>query len=118
LFSLLDPWLFQGTDERRFRYRHRRKTVRESDAIHIVSAWADERGLVLRQVQTEEKSNEITAIPVLLEALDISDYILTIDAVDLKSEGCQKTIAQDIVAKHGGYTLTLKENHPEVYTEA
>jgi predicted transposase YbfD/YdcC len=93
------------------------KTVRgsESDerkAIHIVSAWADEMGLVLGQVQTEEKSNEITAIPALLEALDISGCIITIDAM-----GCQKAIAAAIVAKHGGYTLALKENHPEVYAE-
>ncbi|MDR2177143.1 MAG: ISAs1 family transposase, partial [Treponema sp.] len=94
------------------------KTVRGSEsgerkAIHIVSAWADEMGLVLGQVQTEEKSNEITAIPALLGALDISGCIVTIDAM-----GCQKAIAADIVAKHGGYTLALKENHPEVYAEA
>jgi predicted transposase YbfD/YdcC len=94
------------------------KTVRgsESDgrkAIHIVSAWADEMDLALGQVQTAEKSNEITAIPALLEALDISGCIITIDAM-----GCQKAIAQDIVAKQGGYTLALKENHPEVYAEA
>ncbi|MDR1627058.1 MAG: ISAs1 family transposase, partial [Spirochaetia bacterium] len=60
-----------------------------------------------------EKSNEITAIPVLLEALDISGCIVTTDAM-----GCQKAIAADIVAKDGGYTLALKENHPEVYEEA
>jgi hypothetical protein len=94
------------------------KTVRgsasdERKAIHIVSAWADELGLVLGQVQTAEKSNEITAIPALLEALDISGCIVTIDAM-----GCQKTIAQDIVAKQEGYTLALKENHHEVYAEA
>jgi predicted transposase YbfD/YdcC len=94
------------------------KTVRgsaseERKAIHIVSAWADEVGLVLGQVQTDEKSNEITAIPALLEALDISGCIVTIDAM-----GCQKTIARAIVAKHGGYTLALKENHLEVYAEA
>jgi hypothetical protein len=94
------------------------KTVRGSEseerkAIHIVSAWADELGLVLGQTQTEEKSNEITAIPALLEALDISGCIVTIDAM-----GCQKAIAQTIVAKNGGYTLALKENHPEVYGEA
>jgi predicted transposase YbfD/YdcC len=93
------------------------KTVRgsvseEGKAIHIVSAWADELGLALGQIQTAEKSNEITAIPVLLEALDISGCIVTIDAM-----GCQKTIAPNIVAKHGGYTLALKENHPEVYAE-
>jgi hypothetical protein len=69
----------------------------ERKAVHIVSAWADELGLALGQIQTEEKSNEITAIPALLEALDISGCIVTIDAM-----GCQKTIAQDITAEHGG----------------
>jgi hypothetical protein len=54
----------------------------ERNAIHIVSAWADQMGLVLGQVQTEEKSNEITAIPALLKALDISGCIVTIDAAD------------------------------------
>jgi predicted transposase YbfD/YdcC len=85
----------------------------ERKAIHIVSAWADELGLVLGQIQTAEKSNEITAIPALLEALDISGCIITIDAM-----GCQKTIAQAVAAQQGDYTLALKENHPEVYAEA
>jgi predicted transposase YbfD/YdcC len=85
----------------------------ERKAIPIVSAWADELGLVLGQAQTEEQSNEITAMPALLEALDVSGCIVTIDAM-----GCQKTIAQSIVAKHGGYALALKENHPEAYAEA
>jgi hypothetical protein len=85
----------------------------ERKAIHIVSAWADELGLVLGQIQTAEKSNEITAMPALLEALDISGCIITIDAM-----GCQKTIAQAVTAQHGDYTLALKENHPEVYAEA
>jgi predicted transposase YbfD/YdcC len=53
-----------------------------------MSAWADEPSLVLGQIQTAEKSNEITAIPALLEAPDISGCIITIDAM-----GCQKTIA-------------------------
>jgi predicted transposase YbfD/YdcC len=63
-----------------------------------VSAWADELGPALGQVQTEEKSNEITAVPALLGALDISGCIVTIDAM-----GCQKAVAQDIAAKHGLY---------------
>jgi predicted transposase YbfD/YdcC len=67
-----------------------------------VSAWADQTGLVLGQVQTEVKSKESTAIPVLLEALDISGCIVTIDAM-----GCQKAIARAIVAKVGGHTLAL-----------
>jgi predicted transposase YbfD/YdcC len=94
------------------------KTVRGSEseerkAIHIVSAWADELGIVLGQVQTAEKSNEITAIPELIEVLDITGCIITIDAM-----GCQKKIAQHIVDKKGGYVLALKENQPEVCQEA
>jgi predicted transposase YbfD/YdcC len=94
------------------------KTVRgsareERKAIHIVSAWAAELGLALGQVQTEEQSNEIMAIPALLGALDISGCIVTIDA-----RGHQKAIAQDIVAQQGGYTRALNETHPEVYAEA
>jgi predicted transposase YbfD/YdcC len=93
------------------------KTVRGSKekggkGIHLVSAWADELGLVLGQVQTKEKSNEITAIPELLAMLDLSGCIITIDAM-----GCQKKIASDIVEGKGDYVLALKENHPEVYAE-
>jgi predicted transposase YbfD/YdcC len=81
--------------------------------IHLVSAWADKLNLVLGQVKTSEKSNEITAIPKLLAALDLSGCIVTIDAM-----GCQKQIAADIIQGKGGYVLALKENHPEVYAEA
>jgi predicted transposase YbfD/YdcC len=80
--------------------------------IHLVSAWADELGLVLGQVKTAEKSNEITAIPQLLAALDLSGCIITIDAM-----GCQKQIAADIIQGKGDYVLALKENHPETYAE-
>jgi len=80
--------------------------------IHLVSAWAETLGLVLAQVKTQEKSNEITAIPQLLAALDIAGCIVTIDAM-----GCQKQIAADIIQKKGDYVLALKENHPEVYSE-
>jgi predicted transposase YbfD/YdcC len=93
------------------------KTVRGSATetergIHLVSAWADELGLVLGQVKTAEKSNEITAIPELLAALDLSGCIITIDAM-----GCQKQIAADIMQGKGDYVLALKENHPETYAE-
>ena len=79
------------------------KTVRgsgkkEGKGIHLVSAWADELGLVLGQVRTEEKSNEITAIPQLLSALDISGCVITIDAM-----GFQKQIACDITQGKGDY---------------
>jgi predicted transposase YbfD/YdcC len=80
--------------------------------IHLVSARADELGLVLGQVKTKEKPNEITAIPELLAALGIAGCIITIDAM-----GCQKRIAGDIISKKGGYVLSLKENHPEAYAE-
>ena len=93
------------------------KTVRGSateteKGIHLVSAWADQLGLVLGQEKTSEKSNEITAIPRLLAALDVSGCVVTIDAM-----GCQKKIAGDIIRGKGDYVLALKENHPEVYAE-
>ena len=74
-------------------------------AIHMVSAWADGSRLVLGQVKTEEKSNEITAIPELLKMLDINGCIVTIDAM-----GCQKKIAKQIVQEGGDYVLGLKGN--------
>ena len=71
----------------------------------MVSAWASENGLTLGQVKTEEKSNEITAIPELLELLDVKGCIVTIDAM-----GCQKKIAAKIVDKGADYVLALKGN--------
>ena len=88
------------------------KTLRRSHdrgigkkAIHMVSAWAAENSLVLGQVKTDEKSNEITAIPELLKLLDINGCIVTIDAM-----GCQKVIAKQIIEKNGDYVLALKGN--------
>jgi len=80
-------------------------TASSKSAIHMVSAWACENGLVLGQVKTEEKSNEITAIPKLLDGLEISGCIVTIDAM-----GCQKKIAKKIVGKDGDYLFGLKGN--------
>jgi predicted transposase YbfD/YdcC len=74
-------------------------------ALHLVSAWATEHSLTLGQVATEEKSNEITAIPQLLELLDLEGALVTIDAM-----GCQKAIAARIVAGGGDYVLTVKDN--------
>lgn len=74
-------------------------------AIQIVSAWASEQRLVLGQRQVDKKSNEITAIPELLEILEISGCIVTIDAM-----GCQKEIARKIVEKQADYILGLKGN--------
>ena len=74
-------------------------------AIHMVSAWARQNGLVLGQVKVDEKSNEITAIPKLLSRLDINGAVVTIDAM-----GCQKKIAEQIVQQGGDYVLSLKGN--------
>ena len=79
-------------------------------ALFIVGAWASEQGISLGQVATEEKSNEITAIPKLLDQIDVEDTIITIDAA-----GCQKNIAKQIIEDHGDYVLALKANHPTLY---
>jgi predicted transposase YbfD/YdcC len=88
------------------------KTLRHSGGgssslrcLHLVSAWATEANLTLGQVATEEKSNEITAIPKLLELLDLKGALVTIDAM-----GCQKEIAKKIVERGGDYVLTVKDN--------
>jgi len=75
--------------------------------LHRVSAWACANRLVLGQEATEEKSNEITAIPKLLELLDLKGCIITIDAM-----GCQTAIAEKIVTQRGDYVLGLKDNQP------
>lgn len=93
------------------------KTVRrsgdsENNPIHMVSAWANEQRLVLGQIATEEKSNEITAVPKLLEMLDIAGCIVTADAMS-----CQKEIAKTIEKNGADYVLALKENQPLLYQE-
>jgi len=79
---------------------------------YIVNAWASEHGLVLGQVKVDDKSNEITAIPELLEVLDLHETIVTIDAM-----GCQKDIAAQIVDKEADYVLALKGNHATIHKE-
>lgn len=79
-------------------------------AIHMVSAWASQAGLSLGQVKTEAKSNEITAIPVLLEMLEINGCIVTIDAM-----GCQTDIAEKIIEKKAGYVLAVKANQKHLH---
>jgi predicted transposase YbfD/YdcC len=81
-------------------------------ALHLVSAWATANGLTLGQVAVDAKSNEITAIPQLIELLDLKDCVVTIDAA-----GCQKEIAAQIVAKEADYVLALKANHPTLYDQ-
>lgn len=83
----------------------RRSSSDKQKALHMVSAWAHEEGLVLAQQPVGDKSNEITAIPHLLEVLDIKGSVITIDAM-----GCQKEIAQQVIEKKGHYILSLKGN--------
>ena len=75
------------------------------DRLHMVSAWVREDGISLGQIRTAEKSNEITAIPELLEALEVTGAVVTIDAM-----GCQKAIASKIVERKANYILCVKEN--------
>lgn len=95
------------------------KTLRRSHdhaagkkALHVVSAWAVENRLVLAQLATEEKSNEITAIPLLLQQLALDGCIVTIDAM-----GTQTKIAAQIVEQEGDYALALKDNQGNLYEE-
>src|SRR3990167_7382689 len=81
-------------------------------ALHLVSAWAAKSRLMLGQVKTEDKSNEITAIPKLLDAIDIAGSVVTIDAM-----GCQKKIAEKIIKREGNYVLALKENQKTLYDD-
>ena len=81
-------------------------------AIHMVSAWAAENKLSLGQVVVSEKSNEITAIPELLQLLDISGALVTIDAM-----GCQREIAERIRDGGGDYALAVKQNQPKLYEQ-
>jgi len=78
-------------------------------ALHLVSAWATENHLSLGQVATDAKSNEITAIPRLLQLLDLAGALVTIDAI-----GCQKDIAQQLQDAEADYVLAVKENQPRL----
>lgn len=81
-------------------------------AIHVVSAWSDEDGVCFGQEVVKEKSNEITAIPKLLESLEIKEQIITIDAM-----GTQTKIAEQIQKQHGYYVLGLKGNQSDLYED-
>ena len=87
-------------------------TAADKAAIHMVSAWATAQGLCLGQVKTDAKSNEITAIPKLLELVAVAAHIVTIDAM-----GCQRDIARTIHAKGGDYVLSLKGNHTRLHDD-
>jgi len=81
-------------------------------ALHLVSAWATANGITLGQVAVDAKSNEITAIPQLLDLLDLKDCVVTIDAA-----GCQKNIAAQVVDKGADYVLALKDNQPTLHAQ-
>lgn len=78
--------------------------------LHIVSAWASANGITLGQVKVDDKSNEITAIPALIDALDLSECIVTIDAM-----GCQKKIVETIIKNDADYVICLKRNQEKLY---
>ena len=129
VFSLLDPaqlvtciqqWLDDVGREIGKHIAIDGKTLRGSfdkaagqNPLHLVSAWACEARLTLGQVATEAKSNEITAIPLLLELLNLKGATVTIDAM-----GCQKEIAAKVVERESDYLLALKDNHPKLYEAA
>jgi predicted transposase YbfD/YdcC len=81
-------------------------------ALHLVSAWASEQRLVLGQVKVEDHSHEITAIPALLELIDLTGAIITIDAM-----GTQHAIVRQIREKKADYVLALKANHPTLLAQ-
>jgi predicted transposase YbfD/YdcC len=129
VFGLIDPDEFQqgfiswisaisqltagqviAVDGKRLRRSHDGRLGK--GAIHMVSAWASANRLVLGQLKTDEKSNEITAIPELLKLLVIKDCIVTIDAM-----GCQTDIAQAIVEQEGDYVLALKGNQGTLHQD-
>jgi len=129
VFASLNPKSFQGAftkwvqevneifngqviavDGKCVRGSHDRANGKE--AIYMVSAWATENRLVLGQVVTDEKSNEITAIPKLLRSLVIKGCIITIDAA-----GCQRNIAKQIIDQGGDYVLALKGNQGNTHKE-
>lgn len=129
LFARLDPGQFQSgfiswvnsirqiiseevvaIDGKVNRRTHDKKLGR--NAIHMVSAWASQNKLVLGQVKVNSKSNEITAIPELLQMLYLKGCIITIDAM-----GCQKEIAKCIAKKEADYILALKGNHKILHNQ-
>ncbi|MCD6038939.1 MAG: ISAs1 family transposase [Gammaproteobacteria bacterium] len=94
-------------DGKTLRGSHHRKKGR--NPLHLVSAWATSRRLLLGQIKTNDKSNEITALPELLKMIDIKGNIVTIDAM-----GCQQTIAKTILRGEGDYVLAVKDNQPQL----
>lgn len=103
----LDLVAIDGKTSRR---THNRKTGRK--ALHLVSAFATKSRLVLGQERTEEKSNEITAIPALVERLDVKGALVSVDAM-----GCNTTVAQSILDAEADYLLAVKDNQPTLHAD-
>jgi predicted transposase YbfD/YdcC len=128
VFALIDPKQFEASfiqwvqgitqtvkgviaiDGKTLRRSHDQATGKK--ALHLVSAWAVENRLVLAQLATEEKSNEMTAIPLLLKQLALKGCIVTTDAM-----GTQTKIAEQIIGQDGDYALALKDNHGSLFDE-
>jgi predicted transposase YbfD/YdcC len=98
-------------DGKTLRRSHDRKTMKS--ALHLVCAWSVENHVVLGQEAVDTKSNEITAIPELLQSLELKGAVVTIDAM-----GCQKEIAKQIVDGGGDYVLCAKDNQPTLHAAA
>jgi predicted transposase YbfD/YdcC len=128
LFRILDPDRF-GASFQRFMAAFSKqcqgvvaidgKVLRRShdrasrkSALHMVSAWGCEQRMVLGQIATDVKSNEITAVPKLLAMLSLKDTIVTVDALN-----CQREIAQQIIDQDGDYALALKANQPTMHAD-
>jgi predicted transposase YbfD/YdcC len=126
VFSRLDPlalqrcllaWLHEISGSLKLQHiaidgktqRHSGSPTRGLDALQIVSAWAVKQDLTLGQVMVAEGSNEIPAIPALLELLELHGALVTIDAI-----GCQKEIASTIIHGGGDYVLTVKDNQEQL----
>ena len=107
-----DVVAFDGKTECGSGYSPLTENETEHKAIHMVSAWASRLGVCFGQIKTEEKSNEITAIPELLELLDLKGVIVTIDAM-----GCQKKIAGKITEKKSDYVFSLKGNQEKIHDD-
>jgi predicted transposase YbfD/YdcC len=129
VFLLLDPQQFADAFQRWTQGIRRAvaaevvaldgKTLRRSfdrakgrGPLHLVSAWASANRLVLGQIATAEKSNEITAVPELLRTLELAGCIVTLDALN-----CQKNIAKEISEADAEYVMALKGNHGTAYEE-
>lgn len=92
--------------------RHSHDTALGKSAIHMVSAWSAHNRLILGQMKVDDKSNEITALPKLLQILDVKGCLVTIDAM-----GCQTEIAQQIVEQDGDYLLAVKKNQEYLFED-